>query len=245
MRSLGRVRVRGWYEKPKTPGGVAALLRVPGYGQDMRPTGSSSPLAVFSFNIRGHGNSQEDVPGRPQNYWIRGLDDKHGYFYQGAYADCVRAVDFLASRKEVDVKRIGVTGGSQGGGLSIAAAALDKRISVCAPDIPFLCDWVKYFKASKWPEMDRWIAADPKRSWPATLRTLSYFDTLNMADRVRCPVLVSIGVQDAVCPPSTIYAVFNRFAGGKEIRVYPEAKHYVPAKHRVLSQRWLTRHLIP
>ncbi|MEO2034599.1 MAG: acetylxylan esterase, partial [Planctomycetaceae bacterium] len=74
MRSLGQVRVRGWYEKPKTTGSVPALLRVPGYGQNMKPTGDPVPLAVFSFNVRGHGNSQDDVPGQPADFWVRGLD---------------------------------------------------------------------------------------------------------------------------------------------------------------------------
>jgi cephalosporin-C deacetylase-like acetyl esterase len=169
------------------------------------------------------------------------LDDKQGYYYQGAYADCVRAVDFLATRPEVDQKRIGVTGGSQGGGLSLATAALDARIRLCAPDIPFLCDWVKYFKASHWPEMDKWIAEKPERTWPNTLRTLSYFDTLNLADRIRCPVLMSLGVQDGVCPPSTVFSVYNRLKHRKQFRAYPDAGHRVPAAHRALRTEWIAR----
>ena len=241
MRSLGGVRVRGWYERPKRAGGdrVPALLRVPGYSSSMWPTGDGAKMAYFSFNIRGHGNSQDDVPGEPANYWIRGLDDHQGYFYQGAYADCVRAVDFLVSREEIDPERIAVTGGSQGGGLSLATAALDPRIAACAPDIPFLCDWVKYFKASSWPEIDEWIAAKPVRTWETTLRTMSYFDALNLAERVRCPVLLSLGVQDAVCPASTIFSVYNRLAGEREFRAYAEVGHSVPAEHRALRRAWL------
>jgi len=241
MRSLRNVRVRGWYEKPKQAGSYPALLRLPGYGQNMRPSGGRAPIAVFSFNVRGHGNSQDDVPGKPANYWIRGLDDKQGYYYQGVYADCIRAVDFLVSRSEVDQKRIGVTGASQGGGLSLATAALDKRISLCAADIPFLCDWVKYFKASHWPEMDKWIAEKPERTWKSTLRTLSYFDTLNLADRVRCPVLLSLGVQDGVCPPSTVFAVYNRLEHRKQLRTYPDTGHAIPATQRTLRTDWIAR----
>ena len=241
MRSLGDVRVRGWYEKPKTGTRFPVLLRVPGYGQNMRPTGSDAPIAFFSFNVRGHGNSQQDVSGLPANYWIRGLDDNRGYYYQGAYADCVRAVDFLAGRSELDPKRIGVTGGSQGGGLSLATAALDPRISLCAPNIPFLCDWVKYFKASHWPEMDKWIEARPERTWETTLKTMSYFDTLNMADRIRCPVLFSLGVQDPVCPPSTVFSVYNRLGGRKEFRAYPNDAHRVNGAHRAVLNAWIGR----
>jgi cephalosporin-C deacetylase-like acetyl esterase len=151
----------------------------------------------------------------------------------------VRAVDFLASRPEVDRDRIAVTGGSQGGGLSLATAALDSRISLCAPDIPFLCDWVRYFKTSDWPEMNEWVKAKPHRSWEKTLRTLSYFDALNLADRIRCPVFVGLGLQDQVCPAATIFAVYNRLPVSKEYRVYPKAGHWVEAAHARDRQQWM------
>ena len=211
MRSLDGALVRGWYQKPKGDGRFPALLRVPGYGQDMQPMGKDAGIAYLSFNVRGHGNSCDDVPHEPKDYWIRGLDDKHGYYYQGAYADCVRAVDFLVTRSEIDSGRMGVTGGSQGGGLSLATAALDPRIRVCAPDIPFLCDWIQYFNTSLWPEMDKWIDAKSERTWKSTLRTMSYFDTMNLADRIKCPVFMSVGVQDAICPPATVFANVQSF----------------------------------
>jgi len=239
IRSLGNIRVGGWYEKPKAEGVFPALLQLPGYTQSMGPTKTHDPIAVLSFNIRAHGNSQEDVKGEPADYWVRGLDDKEGYFYQGAYADCVRAVDFLASRPEVDQSRIAVTGGSQGGGLSLATAALDRRISLCAPDIPFLCNWEKYFKASHWPEMEEWIEAEPQRSWEWTLRTLSYFDTMNMADRITCPVFLGLGLQDPVCPPATIFAVYNRLDVPKSYRVYAGAGHWVEPSHQAEKRAWL------
>jgi cephalosporin-C deacetylase-like acetyl esterase len=243
MRSLNNIHVRGWYEKPRGDGIFPALLRVPGYGGAMEPMKSAHAWAVLSFNPRAHGNSQDEVKGQPGDYWIRGLDDKEGYFYQGAFADCVRAVDFLASRPEIDVKRLAVTGGSQGGGLSMSTAALDKRISFCAPDIPFMLDYVRYFRTSKWPEMDDWIAAKDHRTWTSTLRTLGYFDLLNMADRIDCPVFMGMGLQDGTCPPATIFAVYNRLKGEKAYFVYPEAGHWVAEDHHVLRRNWLLEHL--
>jgi cephalosporin-C deacetylase-like acetyl esterase len=246
MRSLGEIRVRGWYERPKSNAETQfpALLRVPGYSSRMRPSGDSDPWAIFSFNIRAHGRSQDDVSGKPEDYWIRGLDDEREYFYRGAYADCVRAVDFLVSRPEIDASRIAVTGGSQGGGLSLATAALDPRIALCAPDIAFLCDWVKYFKASHWPEMDDWVKAKPSRTWKTTLETLSYFDTLNLADRIRCPVLFGIGLQDPVCPAATIFAVYQRISSPKEYRVYRDAGHWVDKRHERTRRKWMRDHFI-
>ena len=239
MRSYGNVRVGGWYEVPKSKGPHPAMIRVPGYGGNMKPVNLFTDVIVLSFNPRGHGNSQEDVKGKPGNYWIRGLDDKEGYYYQGAYLDCVRAVDFLCSRKEVDPARIAVKGGSQGGGLSFSTAALDKRISLCIPHIPFLTNWDLYFKTSHWPEMDRWIEAKESRTWDSTLKTLGYFDTMNMAPWIECPVFMGVGLQDAICPPVTNFAVYNRLKGKKEFLVYPRAKHYVDKEFHSLALKWM------
>lgn len=238
MDSFGGVRVAGWLEVPRTQGPHAVVIRVPGYGQNMRPTDRCDDMIVFSFNPRGHGNSTEDVPGSPKNYWIRGLDHQDDYFYRGAYMDCIRAVDYIASRDDVDQQKIAVWGGSQGGGLAFATAALDPRVDLCVADIPFLCDWVNYFKLSHWPEMDDWIAApasnnsqSPPRSWKSTLQTLSYFDTMNLADRIRCTTIMGIGLQDKVCPPTTSFAAFNRIPARKSFKIYEEAGHGLGSQH--------------
>ena len=235
MRSHGNIHVRGWLEIPKPEGPHPAVIRVPGYGANMKPLGEGSKWAdmiVFSFNPRGHGNSVDEVPGTPEDYWIRALDDKSTYYYRGAYLDCVRAVDFISSRADVDQKRIGVWGGSQGGGFAFATAALDPRIDFCAADIPFLCDWVNYFKLTHWPEMDKWIADSDERSWESTLRTLSYFDTMNMADRIQCPTVMGVGLQDQICPPTTNFAAYNRVAGQKLFKAYKDKGHGLGPTHR-------------
>ena len=231
MRSIGNVRVRGWLEVPKTAGPHPVVIRVPGYGQNMRPVNKWQDMIVFSFNPRGHGNSTDDVPGKPVDYWIRGLDDKSTYYYRGAYLDCVRAVDFVCSRPDVDQTRIAIWGGSQGGGFAFASAALDSRIDFCAADIPFLCDWVNYFKLTDWPEMNDWVAAKKQRTWPSTLTTLSYFDTMNLADRIKCPTVMGVGLQDQVCPPTTDFNTFNLIPAKKSYKIYDEKGHGLGSEH--------------
>ena len=203
--------------------------------------GDIDDMVIFSFNVRGHGNSQDDVPGRPQDYWIRGLDDKQDYYYRGAYMDCLQALEYLMSRREVDPKRVAVWGGSQGGGFSFVTAALDERPSLCVSDIPFLADWVNYFKLTTWPEMDAWIEAKPERTLATTLRTLSYFDTLNMASQIRCRVLMRTGLQDNVCPPTTNFAVFNRISGPAEYVVYAQAGHGLGRGNQTHGWDWIRK----
>ena len=239
--SVDRVAVRGWLEEPVKPGRYPAVLRVPGYGGSMEPLGLFTDRVVFSFNPRGHGNSQDTVKGKPEDFWIRGLDDKQGYFYQGCYMDCIRAVDFLVQHRSVDVSRIAVWGGSQGGGLAFATAALSSNVALCLADIPFLCDWNGYFKLSDWPEMESWICDASNRSWQTTLKTLSYFDTMNLAGRIRCPVKMGIGLQDDVCPPSTSFAAFNRVRGHQEFNIYPTHGHGVPDQHYTAGWRWIEK----
>ena len=137
--SVSRVVVRGWLEEPVKPG-RSTVLRVPGYGGSMEPLGLFPDRVFFSFNPRGHGNSQATVKGKPEDFWISDPDDKAGYFYQGAYMDCVRAVDFLLQHRSVYSSRIAVWGGSQGGGLAFATVSLSSNVALCLADIPFLCD---------------------------------------------------------------------------------------------------------
>ena len=232
MKSFGDVSVRGWLETPNKAGVFPAVLRLPGYGQAMKPVGDQENLIVFSFNPRGHGNSQDDVPGTPQDYWVRGLDDRDTYFYRGAYLDCIRAVSFLCSLNNVDQERIAVWGASQGGGFAFATAALDNRVDLCVADIPFLCNWTNYFKLTQWDEMDKWLDQKQHRSWSSALKTMSYFDTMNLCERVTCPTIMSIGLQDQICPPTTSFAAFNRIRGTKNHVIYPTSGHGLGREHR-------------
>ena len=245
MRSFGGTRIRGWYEVPNKEGPFPAALRLPGYGQNMRPVGIFKDIALLSLNPRGHGNSQEDIKAVPKNYWIRGLDDKELYYYRGAYMDCVRGIDFICSREEINKKKIAVFGGSQGGGLSFATAALDPRVSLCAPVVPFLVNWKKYFKTSDWPEMNEWIESKEERTWEKTLETLSYFDSMNLATRIQCPVFMGVGLQDPVCPPATNFAALNHTKGQKKYQVYARANHSLGPTHQERVRDWIRENFKP
>ena len=228
MRSFGGARVRGWLQLPLTDGPHSALLRVPGYTQNMMPLDAASGAVILSFNIRGHGNSTDDIPGNPKDFWLRGLDERDAYYYRGAYLDCVRAVDFLCSLEEVDTDRITVWGGSQGGGLAFATAALDQRIDLCVADIPWLCDWKNYLDLAGKTDDDEirsWLEAKAGRSVESTLKTLSYYDTMNLAHMIKCPTLMGVGLQDPICPPSTSFATFNRITAPRDFRIYEDSGH--------------------
>jgi cephalosporin-C deacetylase-like acetyl esterase len=244
MRSLGNVRIRGWYEVPKAPGPHPALLRVPGYTGNMQPARYFNDMIVLSLNIRGHGNSQDDVPGGWPDFILRGIGDPKTYFYRGAYMDCLRGLDFLASRPEVDSKRLGVTGGSQGGMLSLATAALDQRVMLSAPDIPFVMDSYRGFAITPWPGsvIRDWIDHDPQNNtWEHASELGRFFDPKNLAPWIQCPVFMGIGLQDPVCPAPTNFAAYNQITTEKQYRVYPFAGHGVPQRHNIEKIAWIRK----
>jgi cephalosporin-C deacetylase len=233
MKSYNGLTVRGWLEVPKKKGVYPALLRVPGYQENIEPIDAADDLIVFSFNTRDHGES-DDSDGkatRSWDMWVRGLESIDNYYYKGLFLDCIRAMDFLETRKDVDQDRIAVWGGSQGGGLSFATAALDDRVDLCIADIPFMCEFPKYFEITHWKEVDTWFSEHPKENWESILNTLAYYDTKNLAHKIKCPVWMGIGLQDDVCPPATSFVTYNYIESEKSYVVYKNDYHSQPDEH--------------
>jgi cephalosporin-C deacetylase len=243
MVSYGGVRIRGWYTVPRKPGKYPGILMVPGYGSAMSPATDVTYAAVLALDIRGHGISKQDFnPGDREYMWEGMGGPEKDYVYAGAFMDCIRGLDFLASRPEVDAARLAVTGGSQGGGLTFATAGLDPRVVACAPDVPWLDDWPGYEEAASWAveNYPKYIAANPGVTPARLRRTLSYFDVANLTPRIRCPVLVSIGLQDDVVPPRTVLTAYNRIHAPKELVVYPYGQHEGGGDaHEKIKMRWL------
>lgn len=231
MISYQGTTVRGWLEVPKKKGIYPTLLRLPGYQENMKPIDAADDMIVFSFNTRDHGESDDSEGGRNWDMWVRGLDSKNDYYYKGLFLDCIRALDYLNTRKDVDTDRIAIWGGSQGGGLSFSTAALDSRVALCIADIPYMCDYPNYFEITYWKEVSSWLDAHPNTTWETLLNTLSYYDTKNFADKINCPVWMGIGLQDDICPPSTSFATYNKVQSDKNYVVYKNERHGQPAEH--------------
>lgn len=247
MQSLDNVKIRAWLSIPKGKKNLPALLKVQGYSSYMMPDTGMTDAVVLALNIRGHGNSRDDVnPGFP-GFLFRGFGSAEAYIYRGAYMDCLRAVDFICTREEVDINRIAVEGASQGGALSFATAALDKRIKLCMPDVPFLSDFKNYFAIADWPG-DEFKAYQAKtgREWEDIYRVLSYFDIRNLAPKITCPVLMGVGLFDDVCPPQINFAAYNNLGTNpteKSYLLYPVAGHSLPWQvHPPLKMEWMRAH---
>ena len=194
---------------------------------------------VAAMDVRGQGGKSQD-PGISLNpsvygHIVRGIleDDPKKLFFRDVFLDAAQLAGILMDMEEVDEKRVACTGGSQGGGLSFACAALDERIALCVPKVPWLCDYKRTF------EMDLDVNAyqgirdyfrhfDPlheKEDWFFT--RLGYIDNQNLAHRIRAKVVMVTGLLDNICPPSTQFAAYNRIESEKEVWLMPDYKHEV------------------
>lgn len=250
--SLDQVRIAGWYALPKNRGAnLPGLLQVPGYNMEppVPKLWARKGYAAFSVAPRGKLRSNRQFnPGYP-GLLTHSMVDRHTYSYRGFYMDACRAVEFLLGRDEVDSDRIGVTGHSQGGGLTISTAALRPEITAAAAGAPYLCgymDAIELTDAYPYQEI-----ADYLRMYPESRQevedTLAYFDGISLAHRITCPIIVSVGLQDSTCPPETGYAMFDAIASSdKQMYGYDghghDANNY---EHAAVVDAFLAKHLSP
>jgi cephalosporin-C deacetylase len=157
----------------------------------------------------------------------RGIRSPHTYYYRRVFTDAVRAVEAAQSHEAVDAERIAVTGGSQGGGISIAAAGLSSAVKVAMPDVPFLCHYrraTEIIDTDPYAEISRYLLVHREKV-EAVFDTLAYFDGVNFATRAQAQSFFSVGLMDEICPPSTVFAAYNHYAGVKDIRIWHYNHH--------------------
>jgi cephalosporin-C deacetylase len=198
---------------------------------------ASSGFAHFVMDLRGQGSSWRsgDTPdpeaaeetGQYPGFATRGISSPETYFYRRLMTDAVRAVEAARAHPAVDPERVAVTGGSQGGGLTLAVAGLVPDLMLALPDVPFMCHWrraVEITDCDPYHEVVRWCKIHRDQA-EAALTTLDYHDGVNFAARSKAPALFSVALMDDICPPSTVFAAYNHYAGPKSIEVYPFNGH--------------------
>jgi len=258
-RGFGGDPIRGWLHLPagRAPGDgpLPAVIQYQGYGGGRglvfeNVFWAAAGYAHLVMDTRGQGSGWStgdtpdpagSAPAQP-GYMTRGITDPATYYYRRVYVDAVRAVEFMRNVDEVDGTAIAVTGASQGGGLSLAVAALAEGVRAVMPDVPFLCDFPRASQvAMKNPylEIVRYLAVHRDHE-EAAFATLAYFDGAVLARQASAPALFSVALMDETCPPSTVYAAYNAYAGAKEIVTYPYNDHEGgEAFHKVRQAAWL------
>lgn len=235
--------IKGWLLMPRQRSGpLPCVVEFIGYGGGRGfPIDwllwSSVGYAHLVMDTRGQGSAwrQGDTPDpEPQGsnphypgFMTRGILDPKTYYYRRVFTDGVRAVEAAQSHPAVDPERIAVSGGSQGGGISVAVSGLSPNVQVTMPDVPFLCHYrraTEIVDSAPYSEISKYCLTHRDKI-DTVFETLSYFDGINFAARCDAHALYSVGLMDMTCPPSTVYAAYNHHIGPKEIRVWRYNNH--------------------
>jgi cephalosporin-C deacetylase len=193
-------------------------------------------FSVAALDCRGQGGLSEDVGGVCGNtlrgHIVRGLEDRpEKLLFRQIYLDCAQLAGLVMAMPEVDADRVGATGGSQGGGLTLACAALEPRVRRAAPVFPFLCDyqrvWEMDLATNAYEELRTYFRLfDPRHERQEELfNRLGYIDNQHLAHRIRAEVLMAVGLMDTICPPSTQFAAYNKIQSKKSLLIYPDFGH--------------------
>lgn len=235
-------RIHAKFARPKKIEGKApAVLMFHGYSGDCGDWIGLLPYAAAGFVVaamdcRGQGGLSEDVGGVKGNtlngHIIRGLGDKpENMLMRHIFLDTAELAGIVMALPEVDETRVGAFGGSQGGGLTLACAALEPRIRRLAPYISFLSDyrrvWEMDLAKDAYMELQQYFRHfDPRHEREDEIFTqLGYIDNQHLAKRIRGEALIGVGLMDTVCPPSTQFATYNKMTSKKKIMIYPDFGH--------------------
>lgn len=239
---VGGARVHAKYVRPKGAGRRPAVLLFHGYSGSSgdwfdKLAWAGQGFCVAALDCRGQGGLSEDTGGVRGNthhgHIIRGLDeDSPGkLLFRSIFLDTAQLARIVMGFAEVDPERVGATGGSQGGGLTLACAALEPRVQRAAPVFPFLCDyqrvWEMDLAKDAYQELKTYFRLfDPRHEREGEVfRKLGYIDCQHLAKRIRAEVLMGISLMDQICPPSSQFAAYNKIAAPKQMLLYPDFGH--------------------
>ena len=239
---VGGARIHAKLLRPKKISGLSpAILAFHGYS--MSSGDWSDKLAyvaegftVASMDCRGQGGYSEEAGGVKgttlRGHIIRGLDDKpESLLFRQVYLDTAQLAQIVMGLPSVDKNRIGAMGASQGGGLTLACAALEPRIKRIAPCYPFLSDyqrvWDMDLAKDAYEELRYYFRSfDPFHEREKEVFTrLGYIDVQHLAPWIKAETLMAVTLMDPICPPSTQFAAYNKIKSKKQTALYPDYGH--------------------
>jgi cephalosporin-C deacetylase len=259
----GGQRVAAWLLLPRhRPAPLPCIVQYVGYGGGRGMphewlTWSAMGFAHLVMDTRGQGSTHHrgvtpdlDPLGSPPHvpgFLTLGLPDPSRHYYRRLFTDAVRAVDAAASHPDIDASRLVTAGGSQGGGMSLAASILrgwllDAPVSAALVDVPFLCHFrraAELASESPYTELVEWCS-NHRGETEAAFAALAYVDLAVLAPHAVSPSLWSVALRDPICPPSTVFAAHNRYGGPADMHVWEWNEHEGGQAFQELEQvAWL------
>lgn len=193
--------------------------------------------AVIGMLVRGQQGASVDSVisshGFTCGWMTKGICNPFEYYYRAVYMDAVRTVQVLSNLTNVDKNKIAVLGGSQGGGIALATAALSDIPSLALVEMPFLAHFERAIDTAlngPYLELQEFFRRNSNPTIEKKAKkTLSYIDLINLAPNITCPTYICTGLVDEITPPSTVFAVYNHLTCLKDIDVFRYFGHeYMP-----------------
>lgn len=211
-------------------------------------------IAVLTFDIRGQGDSPDFAQygngSRIPGWMLNGIHEPENYYYTNVYRDILVQLNWMrASDFPITVTKLGLVGSSQGGGLALSAAGLDRNVDFVVADFPFIAHFERALEtALNGPYLEivnyfKWN--DPQyKTYEQVMLTLGYIDCVHFCDSISCPALLAIGLEDSVTPPSTVFAAYNHIhSSEKRIEVYPQFPHEINPFHEEKKLEFVMKQL--
>ena len=241
-------RIYGWLSVPEGKGPFPAVVYIQGapggmgeYQTDPQSDYARHGIVVLALNPHGIELGREESfyrallgRGIPGSAATQGAEDPYRYYFRRVVLGAVRAFDYLCSRPDVDTSCLAVAGASQGGGLSLLTAAVDRRVRAVAVHVPAMCDYsgALHNRPTGWPHL-----LESRNMDPRVIPTLGYFDAALAAGFIRAPAFFTVSLLDQSCPPTTVFAAYNSLKGPREIERFPDTTH--PGSFTVENDRLL------
>jgi cephalosporin-C deacetylase len=243
---VGGARIHAKLLQPvKSPQPHPAVLMFHGYQGDSGDWSDklnyvSEGFTVAALDCRGQAGLSEEKGGVTGNtlhgHIIRGLEDAlkgnpEKLLFRQIFLDTAQLARIVMEMPDVDADRVGATGSSQGGALTIACSALEPRIKRAAPIYPFLSDYKRVWEMDQakdaYLELQEYFRnSDPTHKHEdSVFEKLGYIDIQFLARRLKAEVMWGIGLMDTICPPSTQFAVYNKIIAGKKMTIFPDFGH--------------------
>jgi cephalosporin-C deacetylase len=251
---FGGDEIAGWVVRPRQPKGLVIEFNGYGGGRGFPHERLWWPSAGYSYifmDTRGQGSAWGSGGVTPDNhgsspsangFMTKGIESKETYYYRRVFTDAAMLVEAV-TKFDTGSDNLILCGGSQGGGITLAAAGLTNQANAILPDVPFLCHFERAISLTDgfpYKEIANYLSVHRDKV-ASTLGTLSYFDGVNFAKRSSSKALFSTALMDEICPPSTVYAAKNHYSGAADIVTYPFNGHEGGQGHHFLRQlEWLS-----
>ncbi|WP_084128975.1 acetylxylan esterase [Demequina sp. NBRC 110055] len=263
---FGGQPIKAWLARPRgADAPLPCVVEVAGYGGGRglpieHTLWPAAGVATLWIDSRGQGSNWGSGGHTPDvgasgpasdGVMTRGIESPHDHYYRRLFTDAVRGVEAARSIDGIDPSQIFFAGTSQGGGVALAVAGLADGLAGVMADVPFLCHIERAIAITDerpYAEVVRYLSVH-RGTRDRVLDTLSYLDGANHAKRATAPLLSSVALRDATCPPSTVYAAFNAYgslaseAPTTEMVVYEDNEHEGGAGHQVARRLAFVRAL--